>query len=265
MDSSPFSYTGTELDALTEAKNYYRWVIDRFEPFLGKRVIEVGAGIGTFSQSLLTDTAIAELVMVEPGENLFPLLQKRFADEPRATVVHGYFQDLEAGATADSVVLVNVLEHVSEDMVLLGDVNEVLVPGGTLLLLVPALSWIYGTLDDAFGHHRRYDKTSLASKLQTTGFQLLHLSYLNLPGIVGWWLTGRVLRCRTLKPRQVRLYDRWVIPWLSKLEARWQPPFGQSLLAVARKAGARVPTSRQESVTFGGHPPRDSFVERPHA
>lgn len=251
MDSFPFAYTGTELHALAEAKNYYRWVIGRFAPFLGKRVIEVGAGIGTFSQSLLNDTAISELVIVEPGENLFPFLQKRFAGEPRATVVHGYFQDLERGATADSVVLVNVLEHVSEDMALLDDVNEVLVPGGTLLLLVPALSWIYGTLDDAFGHHRRYDKPSLAAKLQATGFQILHLSYLNLPGIVGWWLTGRVLRCRTLKPRQVRLYDRWVVPWLSKLEARWEPPFGQSLLAIVRKTGTRPPTDLQEYEAFG--------------
>jgi hypothetical protein len=64
---------------------------------------------------------------------------------------------------------------------------------------------------------------------------VLFLSYFNLPGTLGWFLTGRVLRRRTLKPRHVRLYDRWVIPWLSRLEERWTPPLGQSLMAIARK------------------------------
>jgi SAM-dependent methyltransferase len=229
---------GTELFALAEAKNYYRWVIGQFAPFLGKRVIEVGAGIGTFSRSLLQHTPVSELILVEPGENLLPLLQQRFVVEPRVKIVPGYFHDLQAPATADSVVLVNVLEHIAEDQALLDATHEVLIPGGTLLLLVPALSWIYGSLDEAFGHYRRYDKASLAAKLRAAGFQILRLSYLNLPGIVGWFLTGRVLRRKTLQARYVRLYDQWIIPWLSRLEGRWEPPCGQSLIAVAHKPGS---------------------------
>jgi SAM-dependent methyltransferase len=235
VESASYAYVGTELSALVEAQNYYRWVIGRFAPFIGNRVIEIGAGMGTFSRSLLTHTTVSELIMVEPGENLFPLLQKRFAGEPRVTIIHGYFQDLDPSVSADSVVLVNVLEHVAEDAALLNDVHEVLTPDGTLLLLVPALSLIYGSLDVAFGHYRRYSKPSLADKLQEAGFQILSLSYFNLPGILGWFLTGRVLRRRTLKPRHVRLYDRWIVPWLSRLEGRWAPPFGQSLIAIARK------------------------------
>jgi SAM-dependent methyltransferase len=237
VKAASFAYVGTELSALAEANNYYRWVIGEFAPFLGKRVIEVGAGIGTFSQSLLQHTPLSELILVEPGENLFPLLQQRFAGEPRVTIVHGYFHELEAPATADSVVLVNVLEHVAEDQALLDGAHEVLMPGGTLLLLVPALSWIYGSLDEAFGHYRRYSKASLAAKLRAAGFQIIRLSYLNLPGIVGWFLTGRVLGRKTLKSRYVRLYDRWIIPWLSRLESRWEPPCGQSLIAVGHKPG----------------------------
>jgi ubiquinone/menaquinone biosynthesis C-methylase UbiE len=235
VESVSNAYVGTELYALAEAKNYYRWVISRFAPFLGKRVIEIGAGIGTFSRSILTHTTVSELVMVEPGDNLIPLLQKHFAREPRVRIIHGYFQDLDPSASADSIVLVNVLEHVAEDSALLNDVYEVLTPGGTLLLLVPALSLLYGTLDVAFGHYRRYSKPSLAGKLQEAGFQILLLSYFNLPGILGWFLTGRVLRRRTLTPQHVRLYDRCVVPWLARLEGRWAPPLGQSLMAVARK------------------------------
>ena len=240
VESASYAYVGTELNALAEASNYYRWVIRRFAPFLGKRVIEIGAGIGTFSQSILTHTTVSELVTVEPGDNLFPLLQQRFAAEPRARVIHGYFHDLAPSISADSVILVNVLEHIAEDEALLNDVHEVLTPGGTLLLLVPALSVLYGSLDVAFGHYRRYSKPSLAGRLQQAGFQILSLSYFNLPGILGWFLTGRVLRRRTLKPQHVRLYDRWVIPWLSRLEAHWAPPVGQSLMAIARKSEPRL-------------------------
>jgi SAM-dependent methyltransferase len=238
VECASFTYGGTELSALAEAKNYYQWVSSQFAPFLGKRVIEVGAGIGTFSRSLLQQTALSELILVEPGENLFPLLQQRFADEPRVKIVHGYFHDLATPTGADSVILVNVLEHIAEDQALLNDVHAVLVPGGTLLLLVPALSWIYGSLDVAFGHYRRYSKAALAGKLRAAGFQSLRLSYLNLPGIVGWFLTGKVLRRKTLKPYYVRLYDQWIIPWLSRLEGRWELPLGQSLIAVARKLEA---------------------------
>jgi len=225
----------TELYALAEAKNYYRWVISQFAPFVGKRVIEVGAGIGTFARSLLHHTSLSELLLVEPGDNLFPLLQRRFAGEPRVKIVHGYFQRPAIAATADSVVLVNVLEHIAEDEVLLNDAHEILTPGGTLLLLVPALPWIYGSLDQAFGHYRRYTKTVLASKLHAVGFGIIRLAYLNLPGIVGWLLTGEVLRRTTLKSHYVRWYDRWIIPWVSRLEGRWEPPFGQSLIVIARK------------------------------
>jgi SAM-dependent methyltransferase len=235
VKSASFAYVSTELPALAEAENYYRWVIRHFAPFLGKRVVEVGAGIGTFSRTLLTYTALSELILVEPGENLLLLLQERFSGEPRVKIVHGYFQDLEISAMADSIVLVNVLEHIAEDQTFLDNVHKTLIPGGTLLLLVPAFSWMYGSLDEAFGHYRRYNKASLTQKLQGAGFRILRVAYLNVPGLIAWFLTGRVLRRKTLKSRYVRLYDRWIIPWLARMEGRWEPPFGQSLIAVARR------------------------------
>jgi SAM-dependent methyltransferase len=235
VEFASFTYVSTELHALAEAKNYYRWVIRQFAPFIGKRVIEVGAGIGTFAGSLLNHVAVSELVLVEPSDNLLPLLQRRFAEDPRVKIVPGYFQPMAIPAAIDSIVLVNVLEHIAEDQAFLDDAHAVLNPGGTLLLLVPALPWIFGSLDQAFGHYRRYTKTSLASKLHVAGFDIIRLTYVNLVGIAGWFLTGRVLGRTTLKSGYVRWYDRWVIPWLSRLEGRWEPPCGQSLIAIARK------------------------------
>jgi SAM-dependent methyltransferase len=244
VESASFAYVSTELNALAEAENYYRWVINQFAPFMGKRVIEVGAGIGTFARTLLNHVPISELVLVEPSDNLLPLLQRQFAEDTRVEIIHGYFQPVAIPAAADSIVLVNVLEHIAEDQAFLDDAHTALTPGGTLLLLVPALPQIYGSLDQAFGHHRRYTKLSLASKLQDAGFGIIRLAYVNLLGIAGWFLTSRVLRRTTLKPRYVRWYDRWVIPWLSRLEGRWEPPCGQSLIVIARKF---EPTERATS------------------
>lgn len=236
--ATTFSYFGTEgtdLHALSEAENYYRWITSHFAPHLGKRVVEVGAGIGNFSQFLLNATTTSEFTLVELAGNLFPLLQQRFSGESRVTLVNGRFEDLATSLCADCVVLVNVLEHIEDDHALLHAIHHSLVQGGTLLLFVPALTWLYGTLDEVAGHFRRYSKPALAETLRASGFEIVHLRYFNLLGMVPWLLAGKVLKRRTIRPRDVRLYDRWVIPYIAKLEDSWEPPLGQSLIAIARK------------------------------
>lgn len=232
-----FSYSGAELEALAGAKNYYRWILSYFGPHLGKRVIEVGAGIGSLSEFLLHSAHVSELVLVEPADNLFPLLQRRFSRNSRVQLVHGYLKSLSSTTygSADSVVLVNVLEHIEDDEVCLQAAHQLLAPQGTILLFVPALPRLYGTLDRIFGHFRRYTKSLLTQKLQQAGFCLVSLRYFNFPGVITWFLAGKVLRRSTLRPRDVRLYDQWGVPWISRLERRWEPPIGQSLIAIARK------------------------------
>ena len=174
--------------------------------------------------------------------------------------IHGYFRPSAIIATADSIVLVNVLEHIAEDQALLDDAHAALTPGGTLLLLVPALPQIYGSLDQAFGHYRRYTKTVLANKLQGAGFGIIRIAYVNLLGIVGWFLTGRVLRRTTFRPRDVRWYDQLVIPWLSKLEERWQPPCGQNLIVIARKFELTGDATLQDQQRTCSRPPTGTLA-----
>jgi len=230
-----FVYSGTELDAMAEARNYCRWILDFFAPYLGKKIIEIGAGAGTFSELLLRIDRISKLVLFEPGANLFPLLQEQFLDNSRVRLQPGSFDPSVLEEPADSIVLVNVLEHISDDDALLLQIRQSLRPGGRVLLFVPALEWNYGSLDRAFGHHRRYSKPGLRKKLEHAGFRIEQARYVNFLGIASWFLAGRVLRQKTLRPRQVRWYDRWIIPWSFKLEQSWEPPVGQSLVAVAEK------------------------------
>lgn len=235
---TPFSYSGTELDALAEAENYYRWILSYFAPHVGSKAVEVGAGIGTFAQFLLDFTKVSELIAMEPADNLFSVLERRFANERRVKTVKGYLEDFAGSLAVDSLVAVNVIEHIADDAEFLRLACRVLSPEGTILVFTPAVPAIQGTLDRSFEHRRRYTKTGLAEKLRQAGLRMVCLRYLNLPGVVAWFLAGNVLRRKTIQSSDVRFYDRWIVPCESWLERRWEPPLGQSLLAVARKSGA---------------------------
>lgn len=229
-----FVYSGTELDAMAEAHNYCRWIMQYFAPYLGQRVVEIGAGTGTFSEFLLNSERTAELVLFEAATNLFPILCQKFAK--RSVRLHcGAFEPLLLGGPVDSIVLVNVLEHILDDAELLSQIYRSLRPGGCILLFVPALSWNYGSLDKEFGHWRRYSKRELAQKFEQAQLRVKLMRYVNVMGIASWFFAGKILRQSTLRPAQVRWYDRWIIPWSFKLEQVCEPPLGQSLLAVAVK------------------------------
>lgn len=230
-----FTYSGEELDALAGAVNYYRWIVRRFAPYLGSRIVEVGAGIGTFAAHLREAAPHARFTLVEPAGNNYPHLAARFAGEPHVRTVQGYLETAVEEESADTLVAVNVLEHVEDDAGFLAAAHRALRPGGHLLLYLPAVPAIYGTLDAAFEHHRRYTREGLGALLGGAGFEARRVAYTNLPGVAAWWLSGRVLRRRTVRPADARLYDRWMIPWIAALERVWTPPLGQSLIAIATK------------------------------
>jgi SAM-dependent methyltransferase len=232
---SDFSYSGTELDAVAEATNYYRWIIDSFRPALGQRIVEAGAGIGTVAELVLRRASPTEMLLIEPAGNNIPELHRRFDDDRRITIHHGYLEDIGATFSADTVIAVNVMEHVEHDAAFLGAAYRTLIPGGALLLLVPAVPAIFGSLDRAFDHYRRYTRSGLRRSLLAAGFDVQTLHYINLIGVAAWFVAGRILRRTTLARPQVQFYDRLVIPWLRRVEALIHPPIGQSVLAIARK------------------------------
>ena len=230
-----FSYSGTELEAVAEATNYYGWIVDTFSAHLGHQAIEAGAGIGTVADLILRRSLVQHLTLIEPARENVAVLEERFKADGRVRIHHGYLEDLAGSIPVDSIIAVNVLEHVEKDADFLRAAHATLVPGGTLLLLVPAVPLIFGSLDRAFEHFRRYTRSGLRARLLDAGFEVRSLYYLNMLGVAAWFVSGRLLRRSTLGRRQVRFYDRWVIPVLRAIETRFVPPVGQSLLAVAWK------------------------------
>lgn len=229
-----YRYSGTELEAVASAKNYYQWIVERFAPFLGRRVVEVGAGIGTFAEFIAARPGVESLLCVEPAENVFPVLAGRFNNDTRIKTVQANIDQLDIVDAADSLVAVNVLEHVEDDEAFLRAAARIVVPGGHLLLFVPAHQFLYGSLDAAFDHYRRYSKAELSSVLSRAGWEPVRISNVNIAGILPWLIAGRLFRSTTLGHLQMRIFDSLVIPVVKRVESLREPFIGQSLLVIAR-------------------------------
>lgn len=224
------------LRRMGELSVYNRWLHDRFEAWLGSRVLEVGSGVGNQTR-FFADRERVVASDIEP--HYVRELLNRFEKQGSVRVASFRFPlteedraDLER-ERIDTIVCLNVLEHIEDDAGTLADFLRVLQPGGHLALLVPALPALYGTLDENLRHHRRYEKGALAALVARAGFTVESVRYLNRPGVFGWWLNSRVLRRRVLPRRQLGAF-KWIMPLL-RAEEKTEPSFGMSLLVLARK------------------------------
>ena len=224
---------GRVLEALEGATRYRDWIFSLAAPYLGGRVLEVGAGIGTMLECVL-DRELVVGLEVEPP--LAAELRRRFGDAPNVRVIEGSINDpatLEELRLCriDSAMTFNVLEHIEDDATALRSIASALRPGGNLAVFVPAFPSIYGAMDRGVGHVRRYRRPELVDKMRAAGFDVKAANYVNLPGYFAWFLNGRVLRSDAPAggPKMVSLYDRTVIAATRRLERRIHPPFGASV------------------------------------
>jgi hypothetical protein len=227
-------YPGKELEALAFAVNYHRWIIDAFEPYLGETIAEVGAGVGSVSK-LLLGKRIKRLFAFEPSHNLYPFLKEELRHEGRAQAINDFFGPRYAHEGFDSVVYINVLEHIQDDRTELVQAREMLNPQGHLLVFVPALAWLYSDFDKQIGHWRRYTKGGLSGLARDVGFTLVKAQYFDLAGIIPWYINFVLLRNST-GSGSVSLYDRLVVPTLRLIEGVVPPPIGKNVLLVGKKA-----------------------------
>jgi len=209
-------------------------MFDRLHRWIGRRVLEIGSGIGNLS-AFLVDRE--RLVLTDTREEYLDRLRRRFAEYSNIAVERLYLPN-EHGALAgqrfDTIICLNVLEHVDDDGGSLRAIRGMLAPAGRLVLLVPALPALYGTMDRALGHHRRYRRSALAELLRATGYRVRHVEYFNLAGVPGWWFAGRVLRREMIPAGSLTLYDA-LVP-LFRLERLLPWRVGQSLIAIGEAA-----------------------------
>lgn len=242
---SPTGFEGETLADLLlmgKAPNYRDWICSLIRPHLGQRILEVGGGIGNFTERLLDRELV---VMIDVDEACLEHARSRFARWVNLRIVRRDIADpavLELRHHRfDTVVGMNVLEHIEDERRALHHISELLSDGGRFVLMVPMFRWAFGTIDQAIGHVRRYSRRDLMAKLESVGFRLCSARYVNSVGLLGWYVNGRVVRRRRQSALQIRIFDRFVVPWLRRAEAVLKPAFGQSLIAVVEKpvGGAR--------------------------
>jgi SAM-dependent methyltransferase len=219
------------LDSLDGADNYAAWIFGLVQPHLGSEVLELGAGHGTFTERLVQEAA--RVVAVDLSDRCVAALRERFGDDPRVEVRQGDLKSAAGSGPYDSAVLINVLEHIEDDDAALGQLFDMIQPGGRLILWVPAFAALYSEFDRKIGHYRRYRTAGLRSQLEQAGFQPIEARYVNVVGAVGWLIMARWLRRAPTIGTPVRLFDQYLVPALRRVEPRRGLPFGQSVFAAA--------------------------------
>lgn len=233
-------YVGKDLEAMSFAVNYHKWILDEFRPFLGKRVVEVGAGTGSFSELLLEED-LDSLSLVEPSD-MFESLQTNVSQIKNKAQVDFYKSIFSEVATEisdkqkpDSIIYVNVLEHIEHDVSELEHIYRTLGKGGRCFIFVPALMSLYGEFDRKIGHFRRYTKQEVEGKCESAGFKVLKSKYFDFAGIIPWFVKYKMLKSDSLDSGAVTLYDKMAIPFVRGMEKIVNVPLGKNVLLVAEK------------------------------
>ncbi|MBW1988830.1 MAG: methyltransferase domain-containing protein [Deltaproteobacteria bacterium] len=234
--------SATMSRAMAGADAYYQWIFGLVRPHLGRRVLELGTGPGVLTRQMLSagvETLFSCDVdprCVEAIDGLDPRLTPACLDLEAPGCLDGC-----AGRDIDTAVSVNVLEHIENDRALLAALARVLAPGGKVVLFVPAHMLLYGGMDRAAGHFRRYTRAGMRALLKEAGFAPVLLRYVNPLGFFGWLFTSRVLGVADVNApmvnSQIRLFDRYLLPLSRLAEPFTGRLFGQSLLAVGRLGG----------------------------
>jgi len=215
------------FETLSQADEYYRWIASRLHPYLKGKVLEMGAGSGNFSRSA-RETA-AQYHVSEEDPRLVEVLQKEFEHAFRWDVS----QPFPKTDLYDTVITINVVEHLKDDLRALKAMTERLNPDGRLVILVPAMQFLYGSMDRSFGHFRRYTKQSMTGLMKQVPLTIEKMEYVNVIGMAGWFFYGKILKRNNL-PQHLCSRFNLVVPLL-KLERPLAHFMGLSLITVGRR------------------------------
>lgn len=238
----PDTYQVLSLErATTNCPSYHRWLVNKFEKFLGKRLLEIGSGSGTITRFLL-----------KPGRRVFPsdidsyFLKILRREYPQTLFLDITKPDFKKIGGFDTVVAANLLEHIEDDRLALVNMNRLLRRGGNLLVLVPAHMLLFGSYDRLLGHHRRYTKEELANKVRLAGFRIIKIFYISKLTSLGWLVNARILKLSSLPTAPFLLLEK-LTPFLDLIDKLIPFDFGTSIICIARKttaADTRYPKAR---------------------
>ncbi len=232
----------TMSPALIQADRYHAWIFDLLRPFLGKNILECGTGAGILTRQLLStgadrvmtvDICQACLNALDDVRHDSRLIRKSVdlgeSDLARTLSLIGW----------DSIVMINVLEHLAEDAKVVRQIASLLGAEGVLLLVVPAFASLYGPMDADAGHYRRYSGRDVKALMEAAGLKTVQCSYINPIGFLGWWLTNRIFKNSGVADpavnARIRFFNRWLVSASRCMTPLSGMFFGQSVFAVGKR------------------------------
>jgi hypothetical protein len=231
-------YVGKELAIFADAINWKRYFASFIRPHIGKRVVEVGAGLGGTTQ-ILCDGTQEDWLCLEPDPRLRAQIESRIASHELPSCCHtrgGFVGELPPQAAVDSFIYIDVLEHIDNDRAELEAAAERLTVGGKIIVLSPAFNFLFSAFDRAIGHRRRYDKRMLTA-LTPNGCEIVTLRYLDSAGLAASLLNKILLRQAIPTRQQILCWDRGLIPLSKWMDLTLGYRIGRSILCVWQKAG----------------------------
>jgi len=240
-EAEPLIGDRTMSGALPEAVNYHRYLYSKLRPSLGRRVWEIGSGYGQYTSMLLDDGLEVLATDIDAG-----MLEKLRQREQRAGLSTAPIDLADEASVArcaswhpDSVLCLNVLEHIGEDQRALAWLHRHLAPRCRAVFLTPAHPSLYGFMDSEAGHVRRYTRRTLAGAFEQSGWRVETSFYMNAIGGAGWFVRNRMFPPKSKdldSPRvndDIRFFDRWMVPATRALDPVFANLFGQSVVVIA--------------------------------
>ncbi len=230
-----YIYKGNELSLFQNACNWKKYLFLQLKPYIKGSVVEAGAGLGANVKWFISN-AISEITLLEPDETMSKALKEKLANNNQVrkyTIVNGQINDL-SGRLFDTILYVDVLEHIQDDREELKKAASLLKPGGHLLVLSPAFQSLYSSFDKTIGHFRRYSKKQLR-KITPSQLIPVKLYYLDTCGFFASWTNRMLLKQSYPTAKQVYLWDKWMIPVSRITDKLFFHSFGKSIVAVWQK------------------------------
>ena len=225
----------TMAPSMKDVRHYYRWVYSALHPLLGERVLEIGPGYGALADMMLTNEKIyfaidSDLAVIRHLNERFPQNGKNFFC---GDIDDRHWQDVIKSQKVDTILSMNVLEHLEDDVTHLRQLAKCVV-GGRIVIMVPAMRCLYGSLDREAGHFRRYDKRDLEVALNKASLVPTSIRYFNGVGVAAWWAASKLFKFRIdgkETQASIRFNDALIVPMSRLIDPLLSPFLGQSLIA----------------------------------
>jgi len=228
------------LEVIAKADRFNRWMYGQFKHQLKGEILEIGSGIGNISQLVIEEGN--SITLSDYNEEYCENLKKKFSQHNNVREVISIdlldlgFQNKYSSYKEmfDSIFLLNVIEHIENDQLAVKNCNYLLKPGGHLILLAPAYSWLYCTFDKQLGHYRRYSLKQLKDLLKKEGFSILSGSYFNFTGVAGWLLFGKIMNKKMLSSGEMSAFNK-IVPLAKVVDKLLGKTTGLSIIVTGIK------------------------------